>query len=251
MGEPVTKKKFLSLDKLSAIQKTQYHNAISKAFPQIISESQVIKRNWTKLENYFPEYQKLLISEDNQLIGFINTIPFQFNKPLSQLPATGWDWMFEKGITDFENNNTPNYLGGLQVIVRSKYQKLGYSQQILQHAKALFKCSNLLNLVIPIRPTKKHEYPKMSMAAYLQLKENNTMYDPWIRTHVRGGAKIIKVCEQSMTMTGDIGFWESILDTKIEVSGKYPLTGALSLISIDLEHNLGQYIEPNIWIKYK
>ena len=43
----------------------------------------------------------------------MNTIPFQFEKPLNELPDNGWDWMFEKGISDFEKNIKPNYLGAL------------------------------------------------------------------------------------------------------------------------------------------
>ena len=242
--------KFLKLNRLNTAQKAQYNDAISKAFPQIILESQVIKKNWPKLENYFPEYQLFLISKNGQLIGFINAIPFQFQDSLNELPENGWDWMFEKGITDFENNIEPNYLGGLQVIVRSEYQKLGYSKQILNHVKNNFRSSNFLNLVIPIRPIKKHEFPKMPMLTYLSLKYKDEIYDPWIRTHLNGGAQLIKICKRSMTMKGNIEFWETMLNRKINKSGKYQLKGALELITIDLENNTGEYVEPNIWIKY-
>jgi len=241
---------FLNLNTLNVIQRAQYEQAVIKAFPPIISESPVIKKNWSKLEKYFPEYQQFLISSDGQLVGFINAIPFHFQDPLDQLPQNGWDWMFEKGITDYENKLAPNYLGGLQVIVRMEYKKLGFSKEILNHAKTVFKSSNLLNLVIPIRPTKKHKFPEMPMSIYIDLKEHNEIYDPWIRTHVKGGAQIIKICDQSMMMNGDIKFWESMLNREISESGKYKLDGALELITIDLENNWGQYIEPNIWIKY-
>lgn len=241
---------FKNLTELNDEQKIQYGDAISNAFPKIISESKVIKKHWSKLENYFPEYQQFMISTTGQLIGFINVIPFQFGGSLSDLPDTGWDWMFVKGITDHENKISPNYLGGLQVIVRKKYKRQGYSKQILNHAKHIFKSLHLLNLVIPIRPIKKHEFPKMSMSAYLDLKKEHKIYDPWIRTHVDGGAEIIKVCKSSMTMNGDLEYWEKILNKKIHNSGEYPLKGALSLIKIDIENNIGQYIEPNIWLKY-
>jgi len=242
--------RFLDYTDLNSNLKDQYNVAISKAFPQIISESEVIKSNWPKLENYFPQYQKFLVTETNQLIGFINSIPFQFNEPLDQLPAEGWDWMFEKGIYDFENHNEPNYLGGLQVIIPKKFQGLGYSKQILNHAKTVFKANNFLNLIIPIRPIKKREFPEMPMSTYMHLTENGEIFDPWIRTHLKGGAELLKVCERSMTMEGDIKFWESMLDQNITKSGKYELQGALELIKVDLENNKGQYIEPNIWIKY-
>lgn len=242
--------KFINLKALDITQKEQYNKAVSNAFPKIISESQVIKRNWSKLENYFPEYQQFLISKDNELIGFINALPFQFDSSLNELSDSGWDWMFSKGISDFENMIKPNYLGGLQVIVRSKFQSRGYSKRILNHAKDLFREYKLLNLVIPIRPTEKEKFPRMPMSTYLNLKTDGKVFDPWIRTHITGGAEIIKVCRESMTMTGDISFWESILNRKIIESGKYELDGALELISIDVANNIGHYVEPNIWIKY-
>lgn len=242
--------RFLPLDQLSSMQINQYHHAISKAFPPIISESQVIKQNWPKLEAYFPQYQRFLLSTDNHIIGFMNTVPFQFNAALNDLPERGWDWMLEKGIADFENERTPNYLGGLQVIVRKEYQQMGYSKNILDHVKSLTKASDFLHLVIPIRPTKKHEFPQMPMATYLNLMDDDKIYDPWIRTHINSGAQLIKVCGESMTMKGDVKFWESMLDQKLSKSGKYQLKGALELITVDIENNTGQYVEPNIWIKY-
>jgi len=242
--------KFLNLQSINSTQRDQYIDAIRIAFPPIIGESPVIKKYWSKLEEYFPEHQILLISEDEELIGFINTVPFYFEHELSHLPDRGWDWMFTKGITDFENSIHANYLGGLQVIVRSKFQKQGYSKIILDHIKSTVPGSQFNNLTIPIRPTKKHEFPSIPMSEYIKLKNGEEVYDPWIRTHINGGAKIIKVCEQSMIMEGNVDFWETMLNQTIYKSGSYILSGALSLISIDFENDKGIYVEPNIWINY-
>jgi len=242
---------FVSFNQLTPSQTDQYYDAISKAFPTILSKSEVIKTYWSRLEKYFPAYQLYLLAADGDLIGFINTVPFHFSNHLSDLPDSGWDWMLTKGIADFENSLSPNLLGGLQVIVRDKYQKAGYSKRILNYAKQIYKSSNFSNLVIPIRPTKKHTFPEMPMADYLNKKEENEIFDPWVRTHVKGGAEIIKVCNQSMSVRGDIPFWETILDKKIYKSGSYKLDGALELINIDIQNNMGEYIEPNIWVKYE
>jgi len=242
--------KFINLISLNDSQKFQYKDAINKAFPPIIGESQVIKKYWSKLETYYPENQFLLISNKDELIGFINTVPFHFDKELDHLPERGWDWMLSKGIADFENKIEANYLGGLQVIVRKEFQSQGFSRKILNYAKNFIANSNFKNLIIPIRPTQKHKFPELPMSEYLNLKSGNEVFDPWIRTHLKGGAQIIKICEKSMMMAGDIEFWERILEKKIYKTGKYILRGALSLITIDLEKDKGEYIEPNIWIKY-
>ena len=230
-------KKFINLKELNSLQYGQYKKAVSKAFPQIISESEIIQNYWGRLENYFPEFQLFLVSREGDLVGFINLIPFQFTNSLNELPEGGWDWMLTKGILDFENNELPNFLGGLQVIVRSEYQKLGYSKQILNHSKQVCKSLELQNLIIPIRPTQKHLFPKMSMEAYMNLKNRNEIYDPWIRTHLKSGAQIIKVCNKSMSVNGDIIFWERILNKKLVESGEYILTGALKPITIDAHYS--------------
>jgi len=241
---------FINLNQASETQRAQYSQAITDAFPPIIAESKVIKNNWHKLENYFPEYQQLLLSSNDELIGFMNTVPFRFEDDLSDLPDRGWDWMFEKGIADFETHLSANYLGGLQVIVRKEYQGQGYSKKILNHAKSILRPSTLQKLVIPIRPTRKQEYPSMEMLDYLKLQEDGKLFDPWIRTHLKGGAEIIKVCNQSMIMTGDIKFWEIMINQELPKSGRYRLEGGLNLVTIDVANNRGSYIEPNIWIKY-
>ena len=202
------------------------------------------------METYFSEYQQFLISEDSDLIGFINTIPFQFNQPWSELPDTGWDWMLEKSILDYEVKLKPNYVGALQVVVRKKYQNQGYSKVILKQAKQILKDLGFEHLVIPIRPTLKHLHPNMSMDDYIDMKAEKKIYDPWIRTHIMGGAEIIKVCNWSMTVVGEIKLWEQIMGKILANSGEYILEGALTPITIDVENNRGEYIEPNIWIRY-
>jgi len=241
---------FISLAQVNELQRAQYSQAIREAFPQIISESPIIKINWHKLEQYFPKFQQFLIASNGQLIGFINSIPFRFDNELIDLPDRGWDWMFEKGVDDVENNLSPNYLGGLQIIVRKEYQSQGYSKKILNHAKSLIVSSNLNKLIIPIRPTRKNEFPEMTMSNYMKLEKDGKVFDPWIRTHLKSGADIIKVCNQSMIMTGDIKFWEVMIKRKLPKSGRYRLEGGLNLVNIDVENNMGSYIEPNIWIKY-
>ena len=242
--------KFISFNDLSDTQLAQYHDAISKAFPRIIRESPIIKKYWPSLENYFPERQHFLLDDHGELIGFINAVPFHFDKPLSELPDRGWDWMLVKGINGYTDKVEPNYIGGLQVIVRKEYQGNGYSKKILNHSKRVVEASSFSNIVIPIRPTKKHLYPEMMMSDYIKLKDGEKIYDPWIRTHVNCGAEIIKICEVSMFVEGDLKFWEDLIGDRITSSGHYLLAGALAPIKMDLENNKGEYREPNIWIKY-
>ncbi len=68
--------KFVNYDELAPGLKQQYKLIVREAFPKIIHESDVVKEYWTKVENSFPEFQRFLIDEEENIIGFICTVPF-------------------------------------------------------------------------------------------------------------------------------------------------------------------------------
>lgn len=241
---------FLTLTDLTADQLSAYRHAVSEAFPAIINESAIIKKYWDRIESYFPDHQIYAFDPEGNLIGFTNTIPCRWNEPIENLPQDGWDWLVKKGITDYEQGIKANLIGGLQIIITKDNLGKGYSKLLIAEAKKLRDNFNYDHLAIPIRPTFKHKHPEMKMEDYIKLKKDDQVYDPWIRTHLKCGATFISVCENSMNFTGDIPFWESMLQQKIKSSGNYVLQGALNLIDINLEENTGEYREENIWIYY-
>ena len=180
----------------------------------------------------------------------MNAIPLFWNSPLIELPNEGWDWMLEKGVKDYENSKKPNSLGGLQIIVTKDNLGKGYSKILISEAKRMVKKEGYENFIIPIRPTFKSRYPNMKMKEYIDLKVDGKIYDPWIRTHLKGGAKILNVCFKAMYIDGNLKFWEKLMNRKIEKTGTYIVEGALNPVEIDVENNHGIYYESNIWISY-
>ena len=229
---------------------SQYKVAVQNAFPKIILCSKVIENYWDRVESYFPECQLFLIDDSNQLLGFVNSLPLHWDRPLSTLPDQGWDWMLEKGISDYENAILPNTLGGLQIIVTKDHRGKGYSKVLISEAKATVAKLGFAHFVIPIRPTFKDRFPNMKMTDYIQKQENGKTYDPWIRTHMKSGAEIIRVCAKAMRIDGDIEFWKGLTDQNIEEEGDYIISGALNPVRIDPRNNYGVYFEDNIWIRY-
>ncbi|MFT6336345.1 MAG: hypothetical protein ACI86M_003707 [Saprospiraceae bacterium] len=240
---------YLVLSELSEELIKQYKDAIQNAFPDIILSSKVIAKYWDRVESYFPEYQIFLI-ENNQILGFMNAIPLHWDSPMKELPKEGWDWMLEKGVIDYEKGTKSNTLGALQIIVTKENLGKGYSKTLISEAKQIVKEIGFEHFIIPIRPTFKSRYPNMEMEEYIILKDGEKIYDPWIRTHLKGGAEIINVCSKAMHIDGDINFWERLLNGKVEKSGSYIVEGALNPVHIDIENNLGTYFEDNIWISY-
>jgi len=242
--------KFLNHNHLNQELKTQYINCVSTAFPKIILQSELVQTLWSKVENYFPQYQRSLVDENNNLIGVINTIPFYWDKSLAKLPDEGWDWLMQKGISDYESNISPNSLGGLQIIVTKENQGKSLSKILIAEGKTMQSENNLTNFVIPIRPTFKHKHPEMPMTEYINLKSKGEIFDPWIRTHIKSGAQIIKVCPNSMHIFGNVKMWESLSQNKITQSGNYIIEGALNPVFVNVPEDFGEYKEDNIWISY-
>jgi hypothetical protein len=53
-----------------------------------------------------------------------------------------------------------------------------------------------------------------------------------------------------MVVTGTISEWEDWTDMHFPESGPYVVPGALRPVEMDLERDLGVYIEPNVWMRH-
>ena len=241
---------YLEFSALNAAQIKTLQQATSDAYPSFIIDAPTVKKHWNKLGTLFPQFQLSLVNDAGLVLGFMNMIPIFLDRAMVDLPDEGWDWLIQKGMTDFENNIAPNCLGGLQINVLKQYQGKGFSKMLIQKGKEIMLASGFTNFIIPIRPTWKHKHPKTSMDAYLSIESDKKIYDPWIRTHVNNGAKIIKVCKNSMHIDEDINFWESHLNMNIEKSGEIMVPGALNPILVHKEENYAEYREENLWIRY-
>jgi hypothetical protein len=67
---------------------------------------------------------------------------------------------------------------------------------------------------------------------------------------IRLGGAIVKPCRRSMTIPGAVGDWESWTGMSFPESGDYVVPGALTLVAIDREADLGLYVEPNVWLHH-
>lgn len=243
--------KIIDYNQLNTKQRQAYYATSDAVWPGFYQNSYYIQRYWNRLEQYFPQYQLFLIDEKtDEFVGQMSTIPIFLDRPYENLPDEGWDWLIEKGVEDFEQHQQANCLGGLQIVIDPKYRSHGLSSILLNRAKSLLDQYQFTHFILPIRPLKKHEYPDMDMYEYMKLKVDKKLYDPWIRIHLKHGAKIIKVCPKSMTIEGSIDFWKKWIRQPILSSQAYPVSGALTPVQIHLSMDLGIYQEPNIWIYY-
>jgi hypothetical protein len=111
------------------------------------------------------------------------------------------------------------------------------------------RAHGLDTLIAPVRPTLKHLSPLTPMERYIAWRRPDGMlFDPWLRTHERLGADIVKVASESTTVTGTVAEWEEWTEMTFPESGTYVVSGALVPIEIDREQDEGVYVEPNVWM---
>ena len=224
-----------------------------EVWPEFMLHDEVANRNWRDLFDRFLEYQLALYdTENHRVAGMGNSFPLRWDGSLESLPEGGWDWAFEEAVRNHKQGVEPNFHCAIQIVVRPEYRSQGLSMPMVQAVRAVTKSKGLRSLIIPLRPSDKHRYPLTSLDDYITWKnEQGLPFDPWLRVHVRAGARIIKVCHNSKRIRGSRTEWENWTGMKFPQSGQFIIDGALNPISLDLEKEEGVYIEPNVWIVHE
>ncbi|MCP4581041.1 MAG: GNAT family N-acetyltransferase [candidate division Zixibacteria bacterium] len=222
------------------------------SWPEFMLNDSVCNKYWSDLYRSFPEFQFILSEKDTgKTISVGCGIPLYWNGDFRDLPDEGLDWVLEKGFIDQKENVTPNILSALAITIAPEYRRRGFSYIALKTMTTIAKSHGLTDMIAPVRPSLKSQYPLNSIDKYIDWQnKNNQPFDPWIATHVKMGAELIKVCHSSMKITGTVGDWESWAKMSFPESGSYIVPGALVPVQIDHEHDTGTYIEPNVWMKH-
>jgi len=222
------------------------------SWPEFMLQDPVAGDHWHELFERFNEYQfALLDTESGRMAAMANSLPFHWDQPLEDLPEGGWDWVFLKAIDDNQKGITPNIQSAIQINIHPEYQGSGLSPIMVNAMRKIGKSKGFQNLVAPVRPSQKSNYPLTSIDNYITWKNSEGLpFDAWLRVHARVGARIIKPCHEAMTIPGTISEWEEWTGMAFPQSGNYVIPGALNPITIDVENNIGVYIEPNVWVQH-
>ena len=229
-------------------------NEIAEAsWPEFMMHDPIANENWHELFDRFGDYQfAMLDTESNRMAAMGNSLPFHWDKELSDLPEGGWDWVFIKAVEDHKNGIKPNIQSAIQIAIHPNYQGQAISSKMVQAMRAIGESKGSKYLVAPVRPNEKSKYPLTNIDDYITWKTDEGMpFDAWLRVHARTGAKIIKPCHEAMTIRGTHAEWEEWTGMKFPQSGRYVIPGALNPIEIDVDKDEGIYIEPNVWMVHE
>ncbi|BET98670.1 transferase [Xenorhabdus taiwanensis] len=241
----------------SAEERTDLGNEIEviidNNWPLFMNYDAVAEQNWHKLyEPGFSHFQKLAIlqqGKEERLIGLLNSVPFPWeNRSLDQLPDEGWDAVFDAG-GKAKGKVQANLVSALSVTVDPAFRGQNIPALLINSLKQTARDEGLQGLVVPVRPSLKSQYPLQDFIEYCGWKnDKGEPFDPWIRTHCRLGAKIIKPALRSMDIYGTLEQWQEWTGMKFPQSGEYVIPSGLVPLVVDVEKQMAYYIEPNLWM---
>lgn len=172
------------------------------------------------------------------------SLPIPWDGTLDGLPR-GIDGTFQRA---FEEDGA-NVLCAVNVTVPPELRGRGLSAKALRHMTALAREHGLEALIAPVMPTWKRRYPLTPIERYAAWRrEDGLLFDPWMRTHERLGAEILKTEPHSIRISGTVAEWEGWTEMAFPDTDEYVIPEGLALLAIDREADSGLYWEPNVWM---
>lgn len=222
---------------------------IDSIWPEFMQQDPIANQYWSRLFTDFSHCQFVLL-DGSTAVGTANSIPVDWDGTDGDLPDEGWDWALSKGMADGDQHRSPRSLVGLQIAIAPSHQGRGLSYRFVQQLRDRTTQQGLDRLIIPVRPTHKHRYPLTPIARYIEWQNDGLPFDPWLRVHVRAGGRIVKPCNQAMTIRGTVAAWEAWTGLALPDSGNYIIPQALAPLVVDRPADSATYVEPNVWVEH-
>jgi len=205
-----------------------------------------LRAYWPRLDGDFADFQFLVYDERaDEVIGEGRTVPFRWSGHAKELPD-GVDGVLPLACDGGED---PTTLCALLAVVAPGARAKGVSASILKHMARIAGDHELGAFVAPVRPTHKSRYPLTPIERYAGWRRSDgLLFDAWLRTHERLGARIVGICHNSNKYLGTIAQWTGWTNLEFRDSGDYLAPGMTNPFQVDLESDRGTYIEPNVWM---
>ncbi len=231
------------------IRTTIFQEVKVPAWPEFMFHDPLANELWHYLQEEFAEYQFIYRDDAGKTIAVGHTLPFHWDRPLGDLPETGWDGIFRKVVDDYLAGRKPNMMTAIEATIIPAHRGSGLSKRVIGEMRTMAQARGFKTLVAPVRPSMKSRYPTTPIERYVGWKsEDGLPFDPWLRTHARLGAKIVKIAHESMRIPGKVADWEKWTGMRFPDSGEYIVPGALVPVRVDRERDDALYVEPNVWM---
>jgi hypothetical protein len=225
--------------------------AVPDNWPLFMYEDPIGGVFYGRLAKAFPEFQLLGLDESGNPVAKLQSIPFCWAGSDDDLPARGWEAMLERGFGDREAGRTPNAVSFLEALIAPPLRGTGLSSTLVTAGRENARSRGFTDVFAPVRPAAKAHEPRVSMGEYaMRTRADGLPSDPWLRVHVRLGARIVAVCPLSMVIPGTLAQWRQWTGAPMDESGAVDVEGALVPVQVSVEHDYAVYVEPNVWVHH-
>ncbi|MBV9143284.1 MAG: hypothetical protein JO115_20600 [Pseudonocardiales bacterium] len=208
--------------------------------------------NWRWSSGYrlFPEHHLIAVDGAGRVIAAANGVPLCWAGPYAKLPL-GYDDVLMQAVDGApRRSDGPNWATCLlSISVHRDYRGGSIPERLLTESLRRAKDRDHPGIIIPLRPTKKPDYPLIPIEEYAAWQKPGSVdpFDPWLRTHVRAGGRVLGFAKRSLVIRQPVQRWSELLGTPLPGPGRYVVPGALVPIEVDI-NRFGTYVEPNIWV---
>ncbi|MGE0054479.1 MAG: transferase [Hyphomicrobium sp.] len=204
---------------------------------------------YDELLERFPDFRLCMFEvQTGEMIATGMCVPLHVADDVA-LPHEGWDWIVS---TAYGQAGCANTLAALSISVPKQYRQRGFARDMINAMRALAAMKDLSNIIAPVRPSSKCNHPFVPMNQYVNWQDQRgRIFDPWLRSHVAVGGKIVGVCERSMVVEQPLEFWSPWTQCEPDSDGPMPFQGGLVPLEVDLNKGVGRYIEPNVWVRHR
>ncbi|MGW7685060.1 N-acetyltransferase [Kribbella sp. NPDC054772] len=208
-------------------------------------------------EAYFPQTADafastcLIATSEGRPIGDAHAVQLlRGDRP--EFPSGGWEQSVVWAFSDARRGIRPDTACALNISVARDFQGEGVAALLLAALRDASAGLGLDVLDAPVRPTHKHLEPTSSIHDYAsRMRPDGLPFDPWLRTHVRGGGQITGIAPTSWVIAGSLAEWRSWTGLPFDRSGPVEVPGALVPVECDVAADRAVYVEPNVWVRHQ
>ncbi len=197
-----------------------------------------------------PEHQVLLVDSEDKVLGVGLSVPLRWDGTTAGLP-TGWDGAVAAAARLAQQGGAPDAVCALSITMAPAATGQGLAAQMIGALKQAAAAAGVATMIAPVRPILKANHPLVPMSEYLTWRtDSGEVFDPWLRLHLRLGARLLEIADPSMTITGSVEDWRRWTGLALTRPGAYVLPGGLAPLLVDAYDGTAVYEEPNVWVAH-
>ena len=206
------------------------------------------------VESAYPDYALLAVDRaTGRAVAKAMSGPLAYDGDAAEpMPEGGWDWAIRTSVHDRLRGTPPTMVSALEILIRPDLRGSGLSGVMLAAMRDNAARRGFTDLVAPVRPSGRQGRQTTPFDGYAHAtRPDGLPVDPWLRVHVRAGARIVNVAHYSMTIAGTLAQWREWTGLPFDVSGPVEVPGALVPVHCDADQDHAVYVEPNVWVHHR